>query len=274
MPLLLAAGDFSDVSDSLVRENCLGFVEQIRAGKPASVMKMVMKSRGLSDALIERVIKAAGGASTGGSSSGGGALGAELKKAAGVTPASSSSSSQEKEKKRKEKKEKKKESSAAAASASSSPPAPTPVAPAAPPAAPPSDALVLASSSSDKKKKKKKDKEREKEKEKDGAAATSPSSAVSASSANGSDRLTSIESLSSGKVRKAKHASTPSSAEFAQKHLGAAPPSQAAPTTAQASARRSQNITLKAYDDDGVDVYEKMYAQPKKPKEKDGCIIC
>jgi len=58
----MTAGDtFSDVADAELREQCLGFVEQLRSGKPASVINMVMRSRGVTDALVARINKAAGG---------------------------------------------------------------------------------------------------------------------------------------------------------------------------------------------------------------------
>lgn len=53
--------DFSDVTDTELRELCLGFVEQLRSGKPAGVIAMVMRSRGVTDAMVARVQKAAGG---------------------------------------------------------------------------------------------------------------------------------------------------------------------------------------------------------------------
>src|SRR4051794_2992144 len=95
----LSGDTFSDVSNPEQRELCLGFVEQIKSGKPIGVLNMVMKSRGITQSLIDRVGKAAGGGGGGGAGNAA-ALSAAIKKSA---PASSSAADE----KKKEKKEKK-----------------------------------------------------------------------------------------------------------------------------------------------------------------------
>lgn len=73
---------FSDLKDAEQRELAIGFVDQLKSGKPAGVINMVMRSRNVGDALIARINKAAG-TSAGGGGGGGGAgaaAAAEIKK--------------------------------------------------------------------------------------------------------------------------------------------------------------------------------------------------
>ena len=60
---VMGADDFSDVKDALTRELLVGFVDQLRLGKPSSVISVVMKSRIPNQPqLWHRVLKAAGNA--------------------------------------------------------------------------------------------------------------------------------------------------------------------------------------------------------------------
>ncbi len=286
---------FADVADEGLREQCLGFVDQIRSGKPQSVIMMVAKSRGVSETLLARITKAAGGGGGSSSAATAAALSSAIKKSGGGAGHERNQSEAEKkpkkEKKAKKQKEKEKEKPAAAkeevlfgessddespapaakkasaaAAAAPAAPAPTPLAAAAPAPAI-SQALVVAD---DGKKKKKKDKKE--------SAAGSHSSAVSSSSAAAAaaaspatrDRLTSIDGIlsSSKKVKTVKGGGAVDADTFAQKHLGAPPPQQAA-------APQKQPDKLKAYDGGQAEVATaRMYGVSMAQPEKKGCIIC
>lgn len=259
--------DFSDLPTDL-RELCIGFVDQIKSGKPVTVLKMVMKSRGLTEAQVTRVVKAAGGTVT----------------AAPAAAAPSKSSEKEKEKKEKKKDKKSDKSSSSSASSSASASSSSAV-PAAPPMAPPlaAAAPVIAAAPTpapepaaqppaptDDAAKEKKKKRSKKDKSDDSSSAAATSSSA--------DRFTSIETLESSKKLKT-NVQPASSVVFAQKHLGATPTHANSTTPSSSShpthARRGSQVKLKAYDDDTHDADEKMFGgNSAEKKKKEGCVIC
>jgi len=286
------SSDFSDVADAELREQCLGFLEQIRSGKPASVINMVMKSRNVPQNLIDRVNKAAGtsgGAGGGGGSSGGGGPAANEIKQKAKSKSSDASDEKEVKKKKKEKKKKDKDKEKQNHHQKSS-----------------ADSNMFGESSDEensvfspadsgesekKHKRKKKDRERDREREKADPTSSSSSSAaaVHPSHPPSFDRLTSIEALDQGKSRKPKKNTAGAGVDsdaFAKKHgVDLQRPNvsiirdPASASTSNSNGKQKQpEPRLRAYDDatddDGTELNEKMYGIPDSPKKKDGCIIC
>lgn len=295
--------DFSNLGNQELREQCLGFVDQLKSGKPVGVMNMVMKSRGIQPDLIARINKAAGSSAGAAPASSAASTASQIKKAAkkdkkkdksstasasafasssaasvpnappmappmaalSPTAAAGAASSSE-EKKKKEKKHKKTKSTSPTVDdgfGSSSDEESTPTPAAAAAAAAPSTALVLAEDPEKERKRKKKEKKEREAHEKQ---------SQEQADQHGRERMTPIETLATTtkKPKEVKQAKGATSEAFMAKHLGQQP-TPAQPAYAPTS-RKAPPVKLTAYDDDTVNE-EKMYGTVHVKKKDKSCAI-